>query len=176
MVGFHPTPARALLPSALVAVILALAGCAAPEPQTLTAGERDDICRTLHDSVVVAAASAVYSPVYLFRSYGPSVPRGTALPYPDCAYLARSEYADRLEIFYFGPKESIVKELTDQLSETGFFEQGDRWLQPDADGQPHAIARIEQFYAAPDASAEFRTYAELIAKPAVIITITIRRY
>ena len=92
------------------------------------------------------------------------MPGGTALPYPDCAYLARSEFADRLEVFYFGPEETLVEEITDQLADTGFLEQGDRWLLPDADGQPHAIARIEQFYAAPDASAEFRIYAELIAQ------------
>jgi hypothetical protein len=177
MDGFRPTPTRAWLPAALVAVIVALAGCAPAASGPLTAGQRNEICHTLRDSVVVAAASAVYSPVYLYRSYGPRMPGGTGLPYPDCAYLARSEFADRIEVFYFGPDEDeIIQELTDQLSATGYQEQGDRWILLDADGQPHAIARVEQFYAAQDADEEFRPYAELIGKPAVVISITSRRY
>jgi hypothetical protein len=175
MVGFGPTPPRAWLPVALVAATLLLAGCTPPEPSPLTASERDDVCRILHDSVVDVAASSVASPIVLYRKFGPAVPGGTALPHPDCSYLARSEYADRLEVFYFGPRAALIPKLVEQLEHTGFREQGERWVLPDIPGQPRAIARIEQFYSAPDADPEFRSYAELIARPAVVLSITSRR-
>ena len=176
MVGFGPTSAQAWLPAALVAATLVLAGCAAPEPSPLTASERDEMCRSLRDSVVFTAASAVYAQVFLYRKFDPAVPSGTALPHPDCSYLARSEFADRLEVFYFGPKEELIAKLIDQLEDTGYAHRGDRWVLPETGRQPRAIARIEQFYAAPDARDEFRGYAELIGRPAVILTITTRRY
>jgi hypothetical protein len=170
-----PTRSRILVAAALATALL-LTGCTPPEPRRLTAGDKNEMCESLHNSVVVAAATAVYSPVYLYRAYGPALPEGHALPYPDCAYLARSEFAERTEVFYFGPAETLLDELIDQLSTTGFQEQGDRWVLLDADGQPHAIARIEQFYTASDAGVEFRPYAELIGRPAVILSITSRRY
>ena len=176
MVGFGPTRARAWLPAALVVVALALAGCSPPESSPLTAKERDDMCRTLRDSVVVVAASAVYSPVFIYRKFDPAVPGGTVVPHPDCSYQVRSEFADRLEIFYFGPRDVLIAKLVDQLEDTGFEEVDERWVLPDETGQPQAIARIERFYSAPDALAEFRTYAELINRPAVVLSITSRRY
>jgi hypothetical protein len=176
MVGFGPTRARAWLPVALVVATLALAGCSPPESSPLTASERDDICRTLHDPVVVTAASAVYAPVFLYRKFDSALPGGRALPHPDCAYLARSEYADRLEVFYFGPDEDLIATLIGQLEETGFQRRGGTWILPDTGRQPRAIARIEQFYAAPDARAEFREYAAMINRPAVVLSITTRQY
>jgi hypothetical protein len=176
MVGFGPTPARAWSPVALVAAMLVLAGCAPPAPSPLTAHERDEICRSLHDPVVFTAASAVYSPIFLYRKFDPAVPGGTALPHPDCTYLARSEYADRLEIFYFGPRDALIAKLIDQLEGTGFEESDERWVLPDETGQPRAIARIERFYGASDAATEFRSYAELIGRPAVVLSITSRQY
>ncbi len=122
------------------------------------------------------AASAVYAPIYLYRKFDAALPGGRAIPHPDCSYLARSEFADRLEVFYFGPKESLIPRLIEQLGDTGFQKRGDRWVLPDTGRHPRAIARIEQFYAAPDAKAEFRNYAQLIGRPAVILTITTRRY
>jgi hypothetical protein len=176
LVGFGRRLTRALLPAAVVAATLALAGCSAPEPSPLTASERDDICRSLHDPVVFTAASAVYAPVFLYRKFDSAVPGGTALPHPDCSYLARSEYADRLEVFYFGPHEDLVQVLIDQLEDTGFRKRGNTWILPDTTNQPAAIARVEQFYAAPDARKEFRPYAELIGRPAVVLSITTRQY
>ena len=166
---------RKLVVAALAAAAL-LGGCAPSPPDPLTEVEAEELCEVLHDHVALTAAREVYSAVFLYRYYGPALPAGgESLPYPDCAYLARSNFADRLEVFYFGPEESIVDDIEASLRGSGYAPEGKRWLRTDGDGQPWSYARIEQFYAAPDAALQFRVYAELINRPGVIVSVTSRR-
>jgi hypothetical protein len=117
----------------------------------------------------------VFSSVFIYRIFGAALPGdGKPLPYPDCTYLARSSFADRLEVFYFGPPEDIVEDIEERLIRSGYEPDGSRWIRTDGEGEPWSFARVEQFFAAPDAALEFRVYAELINRPAVIVSVTSR--
>jgi hypothetical protein len=166
----HRRPAQ--LGSIVLALTLftGLAGCEAPQGKRLTAADKEELCSSLYDTVVFTAASAVYAPISLFRRYGPTLPGGTSLPYPDCSYLARSEHTERLEVFYLGIDDAELARIESALVRSDYIPEDEtlwRSLR-----RPGATARIERFWAANDAADKVRAYAALLNRPAIIVTVT----
>jgi hypothetical protein len=165
----HRRPAQFGAIALAVALVAGLAGCEAPTVPPLTAADKEDLCSSLYDTVVVTAASAVYAPISLFRRYGPTLPGGTSLPYPDCAYLARSEHTERTEVFYLGIDETELARIEGALESSAYVPDGESlWRSMRRAG---AVARIEQFWSVRDASDDVRAYAALLNRPAIVVTI-----
>lgn len=165
----HRRPAQLGAIALAIALVAGTGGCAA-EAKRLTAADKEELCSSLYDAVVNTAASAVYAPINLFRRYGPALPGGISLPYPDCAYLARSEHAERLEVFYYGGDQDTMDAIERVLEKSHFDPDGEsQWR---SHRRPGVVARIEHFWSAQDAHEEFRSYAALLNRPAIVVTVT----
>jgi hypothetical protein len=152
-----------------LALVGGVAGCAPAEVKNLTAAQKESVCSDLYDSVVFTSASAVYAPINLYRRYGPALPGGISLPYPDCAYLARSEHTERQEVFYFGNDADDVAAIERSLEKSDYTSVGDGlWRSSRRSG---ASAHVERFWSAQDAAEEFRSYAALLNRPAIVVTV-----